>query len=73
MRSWIDNMFGIVTNVDGEESFWISETTEVHLGIFLSLFGDAQPTYTSLIGTDPENKRGWHEIFKEWQQKGIIK
>ena len=61
----------IVQNFNADKYFFEpvnGVTADVNL--FLIIFGDCQPNYTSL--SEKAGNTGWQDIFGKWKVKGII-
>ena len=78
MRGWLESNFYLLSidKINDKETiemdFYESKLAFV-IDDFISVFGDEKPqSINQLKNKDPNNEKGFHEIFDYWKQKGIL-
>lgn len=77
MEKWIRENFEVAYNEFDAYDFFVfydkeEKTIEVHLPIFLSIFGDCAADYSSLKSFAEKNNVGWIKLFDDWKEQGIL-
>ncbi|WP_018249713.1 hypothetical protein [Orenia marismortui] len=79
MEQWIRDNFEIIENSwknkddIHEDAFEVNGKTLAPISFFIDNFSVELPvTLEKLKAKDPDDKLGWYNHFKDWQEKGII-